>query len=736
MRCIRILSCLTSAAALGLPQLAAAQGAEPANTPKKQADQTSSSSTDEIVVTAQKRSERLKDVPAAITAVTGADLQAINATKLDDYVARIPGLVVAQVGGANASTQLAIRGITTGPGGNPTVGVYIDESPFGASIGFGGYTVPDLDPQDLARVEVLRGPQGTLYGAGSLGGLLKYVTADPDPTGFFGRLQVDGSTVDGGGTGYGVRAAANVPLSNDLALRVSGYSRTDPGYIDNVVNGKRNVNDTRYYGGRAAIGWNLGANWKVRLSALYQHSDGSAPVVDYDSTTFKPAYGDLKQSRAPGTTNVDQNIGVYSLLVDGDLGFAKLTSASTYNHQSMRFNLDFSTVFGPVLGPAFGIPTLGFDLVTPVTVDKYTQEVRLASPATDRFSWLLGTFYTHESQAAFGNLKSIDRITGAPITGLPAILSVNSDFKFEEAAVFGDATYRFSPAFDITAGLRYSRNNQDARNDTGGIALGVASFTKKSHDDALTFLINPRLHLSKDTMVYARIASGYRPGGPNPAKPGVPETYGPDKVTDYELGLKSDFFDKKLSLELSGFWIDWRNIQIQRVSTLGSFIGNGPSAVSRGFEASAAWQPLSRLNIYANIAYTDAHLTKDLPPGSALGSSGDRLPLTPRWSGAAGADYTIPLSGDWKGILGADWHHVGATLGAFPNAGQVRFHHPSYDVVDLRLGFTDYRWSFTLFAKNIGDDRGQTSDVNLGVGLTSVSVIQPRTYGASLAVRF
>jgi outer membrane receptor protein involved in Fe transport len=691
---------------------------------------------DEIIVTASKREERLKDVPSSITAVTSVKLQELGATKLDDYVARIPGLVVAQAGGANAATQLAIRGITTGAGGNPTVGVYIDESPFGASSGYGAYTVPDLDPQDLARVEVLRGPQGTLYGAGSLGGLLKYVTADPDPSRFFGRVQVDGSTVDGGSDGYGIRGAANIPLGETVALRVSGYNRRDPGFIDNVLTGVRNINDTRFYGGRAALGWRIDDNWKVKLSALYQHYSGSPPIVDYDSTTFRPFYGDLKQSRARGANTVAQSIGAYSLLVEGDLGFATLTSASSYNHQRMRFHLDYSPVLSPIFAPLFGIPTLGFDLRTPVTVKKYTQEVRLSSPATDTLSWQIGLFYTKESQDPVGTIYPIDSLTGAPINGLPLIGAAGGNFKFREVAAFGDATYHFTPAFDVTVGLRYSRNKQSSEALYEGLIFGTSAIQSSSKDDALTFLVNPRFHLDENTMIYARVASGYRPGGPNAVTPALPQSYGPDKVTNYELGVKSDLLDRKLSLELSAYYIDWKDIQIQRVDTLGSYIANGPSAVSKGFEGSIFLRPVPGLDLYANLSYTDAHLTEDLPAGSALGLSGDRLPLSAKWSAAAGAAYSIPLSGDWNGNLGADWRHVGNRLGAFPNPGQARFDLGGFDTVDLRAGVSNDRWTFTVFARNIGDARGRSTDVNLGVGTNSVSVIQPRSFGVSASAKF
>ncbi|MDT9600196.1 TonB-dependent receptor [Sphingosinicella rhizophila] len=694
------------------------------------ADINADDSSGDIVVTAQKREERLKDVPAAVTAVTADTFQEINATKIEDYVARIPGLTVSQVGGAQAATQLTIRGISTGPGGNPTVGIYIDGSPFGASNGTGAYTIPDIDPQDLARVEVLRGPQGTLYGAGSLGGLFKYVTADPDPSRFFGRLQVDASTVDGGGEGYGIRGAINVPLAENAAMRVSGFYRLDPGYVDNVLLDEKNVNELENYGFRAALGWDLGENWKVRLAALYQHYDGQAAIVDYNSFTMVPAFGDLKQERAFGAADTAQNVGAYSLQIEGDLGFATLTSASAYNHQKMLFNLDYTTV----LGPLFPIPDLGLKVHNPASLDKYSQEIRLTSPSTNRLSWQIGGFYTHEKFETLARIETFDKFTGVPITGLPDIGSADGSTKFEEIAGFGNITYRFSDQFDVTAGLRYSSNKQHNVTAYTGLLFGNKTDDARSSDNSLTFLVNPRLRLNENLMVYGRIASGFRPGGPNYV-PGL-SAYEPDKVTDYEIGLKADVLDRKMSIELSAYWIDWKNIQIQRVNTLGSFIDNGPSAVSKGLEASVSWRPVRGLDLYANAAYNDAHLTEDMPVGSAIGFDGDRLPLSARFTAAAGFNYQMPLSGEWNATLGGDFRHVGDRLGAFPNPGQPRFVLPSYEIVDLRVGVSDDRWSLTVFAKNLTDARGRSADVNLGVGLTSVSIIQPRTFGVSGAVKF
>jgi outer membrane receptor protein involved in Fe transport len=704
-----------------------AQAADPAST-----------AVDEVVVTASKRSELLKDVPSSVTAVTTQTFQTLGAAKLEDLSVRIPGLTVSNVSMAQGSTQLTIRGITTGLGGNPTVGVYIDDSPFGGSGIFGGYTIPNLDPQDLARIEVLRGPQGTLYGAGSLGGLLKYVTAAPDPSHFFGRVQTDISTVDGGGTGYAVRGSVNVPFNEKMALRVSGYDRMDPGYVDNVLTGEDDVNDFQYWGGRASLGVQFNDDWKARLSALHQHQKGAGPLVQYNPFTFQPVFGDLNQSFPVNANLVEQNLSAFNLEIDGNLGdFATLTSSTGYDVQRMNMAVDYTELLQPLIAGVFGIPNVAATIIDePVKVDKFVQELRLASPTDNKFAWQVGAFYTYEHTSLHARIDTYDQLTAVPVTGLPNFFTGDNDSTFHEIAAFGDVTYHFSPAFDVTGGLRYSHNTQHFITESDGIINGGHTFADvESDDSAVTWLINPRYHVNDDTMIYARVASGYRPGGPNTGIAGTPLTFGPDKVINYELGIKTELADRRLSLEAALYWIDWSDIQLQQVSPAGiSFIDNGGTAVSRGFDASATWRLVDGLEIYANVAYQDAYLTEDFPAGGQVGRDGDRLPLTPLWSGAFGGDYRFPLTGPWNGQVGADWRLVGETEGAFANPGFPRFQHPGYDVLDLRAGVNNDRWTLMFYVKNLTDSRGETGDLN--IGNTRVSIIQPRTFAVSLSADF
>jgi outer membrane receptor protein involved in Fe transport len=694
---------------------------------------------EEIIVTANKRAERLIDVPASVTAVSGDTLTSIGATRLEDYVAKVPGLVLSNVSFANGSNQLTIRGITTGFGGNPTVGIYIDDSPFGASTGFGAAQIPDLDPSDLARVEVLRGPQGTLYGAGAMGGLLKYVTTSPDTNAFFGRVQVDGSQVDGGGSGYGVRGTANIPLTETLALRVGGYDREDPGFIDDADRPVHDINSVHVYGGRAAMAWKISDSWNAKLSTLLQRqtTDGSA-IVDHDSITFRPVDGDLQQVRAPRTGETSGKLASHDLQLEGDLGWANIATSSSYNEQDVGINLDVTAALGPLIEANFGVPNGGASILTDGKLEKFTQEIRLSSPdSAGAWSWLVGAFYTHEDQDLHQSIVTFDASTGGPLASpLPSFLDAFVFSTFEELAGFGNLTYRFNDLVDVTFGLRYSHNEQSQLETLQGLLSGSQRIAAESSDSSLTYLVTPRFHLSDATMFYVRVASGYRPGGPNLAVAGAPPSYEPDEVVNYEAGLKTELLDRQLSLDIAAFYIDWKDIQLHQTNEQGlDYFGNAGAATSKGVEAAATWRATQGLRLSANVNYTIAELAADLPPGTEVASDGDDLPTTPRWNGQFSADYDFPLWGDWNGFAGTSYRYVGNSSGYFSSPGLPRYQLPSYDVVDLRAGVKSDRWMLTLYAKNIGDTRGQVASYLLG-GVNRVSIIQPRTFGVSLSSSF
>jgi len=705
---------------------------------------------DEVVVTAQKRPELLMTVAAPVTALGAAELARSAAVRLDDYTARVPGLNL--ISDREGQTQIILRGITTGTPVNSTVATYIDDIPFGSSTNaaLGGWLSPDLDPSDLERIEVLRGPQGTLYGASSLGGLLKYVTAQPNLNTFGARVEVGGSTVDGGGEGYGARGMLNVPLVSDsLGLRVSAYQRRDPGYIADPQLNRHNLNNSLVDGGRAALLWTPAAQLSVNLTAVIQdlrNGGSSDEDVTVSGMHLTPSVGDLVQVRYTNEP-LDVHYRLYSATVNYDLNWANLVSATSYSTLHETAVLDQTDSFGSLLSGALGIPHVGFDVGSDLILRKTTQEVRLESPQGSQLEWRGGFFFTHEHSGRDEPSDVFFADTGLPIT-LPApVFFDTQDSRYTEYAGFGDLTYHFVPQFDLTAGVRYSTNKQRFGEVSGGLATGGTTVTaQQSSDNSTTFLVTPRFRLDDNNMIYARVASGYRPGGPNATTPletanGVPSSYKPDRLTDYDIGYKATLLQRKLTLDLSAFHIDWRDIQIETNYSGFTTSGNGGTARSEGLEASAALMPVAGLNIAVNLAYTDARLTEDAP--GVNGRDGDRLPNVPKWSAALSVDEDFNLTGHLAGFVGGGVHYVGQRESGFVTGSAPDFQRPvlpAYTTVDLRTGLNYQHYSLALYAKNVGNRRGFNNIDSLALSgfqaPFTASVIQPRTVGFFVSAKY
>jgi len=329
----------------------------------------------EVVVTAQKREERLQDVPVPVTALNTEELASTNQVRLQDYFTRIPGLTVTP-SEFNGAATISIRGVTSGDFTNPTVGITVDDMPYGSTTALGGgYLVPDLDPSDLARIEVLRGPQGTLYGASSIGGLLKYVTVDPSTDEITGRIQTGASGVYASAQpGYNVSGSVNLPVSDSLAVRASAFTRRDPGYIDNIQTGRDDVNDAEVSGGHFSALWNPSANLRLKFSALVQDSH----LFGAPSVTIAAGLGDLQQAFLAGTGLVDRKFQAYALTVKAKLGQFDLTSISGYSINNLEDKADYTSALGSCCTSAvFGVAG------TPNTdvnrTNKFSQEFRLTT---------------------------------------------------------------------------------------------------------------------------------------------------------------------------------------------------------------------------------------------------------------------------------------------------------------------------------------------------------------------
>jgi outer membrane receptor protein involved in Fe transport len=694
-----------------------------------------------IYVTAQKREENLQDVPLSISVVGGEDLVETGATQLTEIAGYVPGLHVSSLG-APGQTLIALRGIPPLAAG-ASVGTYLDDAPVGSSTVYtesAGFTV-DLLPYDLARIEVLRGPQGTLYGASTIGGLLKYVTVAPDLNELSVRAGAEVFDIrHAGDIGFAVQALVNAPIVEDrLAVTASFAHRDTPGWIDNIQTGTQDQNGFNQTGFRGSLLWRPTQNLRIRLSALFQEIDSeSSTIIAQDLTGTPVGNGRSNFNFVP--VPFESEFENYAASVEYDFGFATLSSITTYTDAERLESIDASRIFGvlfPLLtGGAIGPGITPFD--NRITMEKFTEEVRLTSPSGGRFEWLLGVFYTDEEADNQQIVNSFD-LDGNVIEALNPLAVVGLPSTYEEIALFGNATFRFTDQFWLSGGLRWARNEQTFRQISSGAIVPTADTPGESEEDVLTFSVSPQFHLNEDTMFYARVASGYRPGGPNVILPGVPPTFEADTIVNYELGFKTRLIDRTLALDVALFRMDWDDIQVTQGFGGTNGLANGGTARAQGIEAALVWQPVPGLTLGANGALTDAELTEDAPAISGL--DGDRLSFIPRFSGSLTANYRFAVAANADAEIGGGVRHTGGRLSAVesdPDSLRI----DAYTAIDLNASVTfNDRYTLRAYLRNLTDDGGPITRSIINNGLQqpsfiSVVPLQPRTIGLALDVAF
>jgi outer membrane receptor protein involved in Fe transport len=687
----------------------------------------------ELIVTAQKREERLKDVPIPVTAIPGDVLVDKGTLDLADYAPTVPNLRIEPVGFNSA--QVVLRGVTTGSFNLPTVAWTIDGVPFS-----GLNDVPDVDPGDLARVEVLRGPQGTYFGSGALGGVINYVLKQPTFDRYYGQVQAGVSAVvNGHEAGYSVRGAVNMPLSSVLALRVSGYTYTDPGYIDNPVRQVLALNKVQAYGGKLSLLFQPSDDFSIKLNALYDHTNhqGSSEITPsnpgFPNTTGLKG---LEQNYLPGLGKSLFETQAYSLTLNKKFGKILVTSLTGYNEEYDPSNWDWTFVFGPS-AQQFGVTGAANTEFT--RYRRITEELR-ASGSFGRLDWLIGGYYSHNKLYGDDIVVAVDPNTGAFVGNIGILIYPRN---YLEEAVFANATYHFTDRLDLQIGGResYYRESQDRETVTGPFTGGAGPILINppvaASSRSFTYLVTPRYKITDDVMVYARVASGFRPGGPNQLSPGVKPFYDPDNTVNYEVGIKGDFIDHRLSIDASVFYIDWKSFQLQRFSTVTGLIytANGSAAKSEGVELSASVRPWKGGTISGWFAYDDAVLTQPMPAGPVVGVPGDRLPVSPRFSGHIELDQWFPLKGDVSGNAGMSANFVGDRLGEFEPT-ETRQAYPAYTTVDLHVGAEYKSWSARLNVINVGNTLGLISG-GLGYEIPyAFNITRPRTFQFTITRKF
>jgi outer membrane receptor protein involved in Fe transport len=698
---------------------------------------------DEVWVTATRREQSLREVPQSVTALTQRSLERNQADDFQDYAKLVPGLQVSTPVPGNS--QVTLRGLSSLNAAS-TTGIYIDSTPYGSSSGLanGSHFTADLNAFDLQRIEVLRGPQGTLYGASTMGGLLKFVTNPPELGRFETRAQLNTETVKGE-MGLSPRGVINVPLSQRLAMRLTGVRKEEPGFIDDPSRDCEGENRTTSTGVRGSLLFEASDDLRFRVTAIAQDNDLAAGndvdlAVDTRDPTlaplqpYRPLHGDLQHSRE-FSERTDIKYRVHNATVSWDLPGVALMSSTSYGTYRQQSISDVSLLEGL-------IQTNRGDL------EKFTQELQLTSHSESSKEWVAGVYYTRET-------ASIDqRYTHFVYDG--SAIGIGSTFA--ELALFGTLTYELTPQFDVALGLRAAHNEQQEFQHGEGLFTSFAS-REHSSEEVFLYSIAPRWRPSAGTTVYMRLASGYRPGGPNiiplgnPAN--APRSYDSDAVLSFEAGIKTDLLDRRLTLDLSAFWLRWKDLQLTGVVNDTSVMSNAGEAESKGVEWAVQVRPFRGFTVDLVGAYTDATLTDSTADAAGVdrlkGRAGDPLPYVSKWTALVGVNYEWPLSGTASAYAGANWSYIAARHTEFGSVFGRQLTLPGYDTTDVRFGVDLARWSIGFYGKNITDVRGiaalseSNSREGGGVydpatstwafGSTSL-VIRPRTFGLMLSARF
>jgi iron complex outermembrane receptor protein len=708
-----------------------------------------SDSLQEIKVTATKRAETIEAAPMAITALTADEIARQGLVQFTDYMDLVPGLAQNNAGAA-AHGLVILRGLSTGGQQTAaTVSFMIDDVPFTAneSLAIGSLLTPDPDLTDIKQIEVLKGPQGTLYGASALGGLIKIVSNEPTADKFSGELHAGYDSVDQGGNGYSVRGTFNIPIVQDMvSLRVSAYHRDDPGFMTNVTLDQNDTNRTLTSGGKAILRIQPADNIDIRFTGLMQNlrADGSTQV-DVDATTLQPIYCQRCYA-APINPLFETQYRLAGNTINWTLPAGTLTNSLSYGKYTDFETFDYTREYG-ILNLEFGLPvpanTAVIGQLLP-SMEKVTEELRFATVKFFNFEGLGGVFYTDEKNKY--NVTLYNRIPPT-LAEAPApygdVLVSDSSPDYKEYAAFANLTYYLLSNLDLTAGARYSHNKQNDTVSANGILNGFVSTSTEfdSAEHSTTWLATLRYRPTEDLDTYARVATGYRPGGPQlTVGSGLPLSFKADTTTNYEIGAKGRWLDGRLTANAALYYINWKDIQLNELIGGLQVQGNGGKATSKGLEVDLAVIPVHGLTVDVSGSFNHAYTNVDVPVVGAV--AGDTLPYAPRFDGAVVADYSFPLVASVAGNVGATYSYQGARPASW-SEDPLNLNHklPSYSTVNLRAGINWSQYTLELRGENIADKRAfsttYTGNIFAGQGVIGQAIIiQPRTLSVDIGVKF
>lgn len=688
-----------------------------------------SDGSDEVIVTAQKREQDVRDVPASVSILSDETLRRLNASDFSRVADAVPSLAFATTGPGNS--QYIIRGIGgVGFVQSPTTGVYLDETPL-QTRALRGFSQPDPQLFDVARVEVLRGPQGVLFGSSSMGGLVRIVTNQPDASAAAGRATSSVSSVRDGGTSWDFKGMLNLPLVADtLALRVTGSVVRQGGWIDDLrpTTGnltenqgtdrvKKDVNWTRTGTIRAVLRWTPTPDLAITPSLVWQSGFSNADRPHSDVTFGRRA---RVKARYEDTFARDRFV-IGSLLIEQHvdaLGGADLTANSSYMDRRSRLSFDVTAFDSPIVEDIAGSGPGGRLFPTPLrdsgATAQFTQEIRLVSDGAGPLQYVMGGVYRDLHQRS-GRTITVSDLFGIVAPGPlgasapPVIQDTAVDFSESELAGFAELTYAVTSTLKIAAGARvfgYRQREASRRYGIGGQAGGdlAYDYVERNRETGVT----PRFSVSyapgETATVYASFAQGFRTGGVNapitddicsPAErraagiPDVPPPYGSDRTDNLELGAKTSFLGGRLRIDGAAFAINWKDYQqafqgacgVNNATTI-SFTVNAGRVRSRGGELEVTATPLTGLELHVGGSVTDATYRNAVP--NLLLAAGSRVLDVPRWAWNARGSYDLAISKSLRGTLFAAARHVGGSNSGF-GEGEV-LPRPAYTLVDATAG--------------------------------------------------
>ena len=712
-----------------------------------------------IIVTAQKRSENLQNVPISIQAFGTQKLEQLNIGSFDDYAKVLPSVSFQSFG--PGQTQLSFRGITSGGdglhgGSQPTAGLYLDEVPVTTIAG-----AVDLHVYDIARVEALSGPQGTLFGASSLAGTLRIIPNKPDTKGFAGRIDLQGNKVGKGGAGGSAEGFVNLPISDRAAVRIMAFYQRDAGFIDNIpgtrtytlgdtdpatnltINNtalvKDNVNTTDTVGGRVALKVDLDDNWTVQPSVLYQNQKTRGSFL------FDPRRGDLKVTDYSPSFNRDA-WALATLTIQGKLSDWDVTYAGGYFDRRVDNQGDYSeysVAYDAFQGSYYtNFPTANGGYLDPTQVvhnhDEYTKqshELRIASPSGDRFKMVAGLFFQRQTDRIVADYF-IPGLAGIPAS--PAVPKAGDDLFATRAyrvdrdyAAFFDGSFDITPQLTLSAGIRgfivknsFVGFSGFKSNTTAANCVPVTAdnrvcnnFDKITNQTGETHRLNLTWRIDPDRLVYATYSTGYRPGGNN-RRPGI-NPYDADTLSNYELGFKTSWFDRKLRLNAAVFYEKWNKLQYG-LSPVGSAgvtnIYNAGDARVYGVEFDANLR-LGGLTLSGSGAFIDAKLATDFCSIGASGNvdcalgtvaapKGTSLPVQPKFKGNATARYEFDL-GQAKAFAQASVLHQSGTRSYLTILeADLLGRTGAFETFDFSVGAKISGFDVAVYIENAFDRRG------------------------------